>query len=369
MIAADWPVQDRRWMRRALREAACALGATAPNPGVGCVIVADDELLGAGHHRVCGGPHGEVAALADCAARGHDPAGATAYVTLAPCTRHGRTPPCVDALIAAKVARVVAALADPVQDLAGKRLAAAGIAYDVGCEAAAAVAMHGGFLSRVTRRRPRVTGKLALTLDGFIACADGHSAWITSAPARAYSRRRRQRFDAILVGGATVAADDPQLLSSRPHDRSPLRVVVSAAAAVALSSRLLASLEQAPLLVVHGQEADVRALSAAGVDCVAMADPHDVMALLAVLAERGVNDLLVEGGAIVHGAFLAAGAYDRLEVYQGGRTLGAGRAAAIGPGVARVDLGAAWQPESAPRLLADTVYSTWRRTDQDEVCG
>nr|MBA3686718.1 riboflavin biosynthesis protein RibD [Planctomycetota bacterium] len=168
---------DAMHMRRALRLASLSLGMTWPNPGVGCVLVRDGRVIGEGRHRACGEQHAEVAAIADCRARGGDPAGATAYVTLAPCTRQGRQPPCVTALREARVARVVAAIADPVQDDARRLLAEAGIAYDVGCMRASAAALHGGFLSRVLDGRPRLTGKWAMTLDGAIAAAGGDAQW------------------------------------------------------------------------------------------------------------------------------------------------------------------------------------------------
>ena len=179
MASAD----DQRWMRRAIRQGLRGLGVSSPNPSVGSVIVRDGKVIGEGFHRQCGGPHAEREALADCQRRGHDPQGATVYVTLAPCTKHGRTPPCSDALIAAQVARVVVAQPDPMQGDTAGLLRAAGIAYEDGVCPQESLALHGGFLSRITQGRPRLTAKWAMTVDGHLACENGASGWISHAAA------------------------------------------------------------------------------------------------------------------------------------------------------------------------------------------
>jgi diaminohydroxyphosphoribosylaminopyrimidine deaminase/5-amino-6-(5-phosphoribosylamino)uracil reductase len=357
---------DERWMSRALCLASLSLGRTWPNPGVGCVIVRDGKLLGSGRHEVAGQEHAEVKALADCRRRGHDPAGATAYVTLAPCTRHGKQPPCVRALFAAKLARVVAAMPDPNQDDPVPQMRS--IAYRVGCLAEAAEHIHGGFLKRVRTGMPRVTGKWAMTADGFIASSGGAATWISSPDALTYSRRRRRAFDAILVGAGTARRDDPQLLSTRPRrhgeDNGPLRVVVSAEAELKARSRLVASLAQAPLLVVHAQsvsESRRGELRRLGVQVKSVADPHDPAQVLRALGELGVNDLLVEGGSALHGAWLRAGAYDRLELYLGLRTLGGGTAVAGGEGAATIGLAQEWVPEVPAVLMGGTMCLRMRR--------
>ena len=351
-------------MRRALRLAVRSMGRTWPNPGVGCVIARDGELLGQGRHQRCGEAHAEIRALEDCVRRGTDPRGATAYVTLAPCTRHGRTPPCCDALVRAGLARVVAAIPDPVQDDAGAVLAAAGIDYRTGCCADPARELHGGFLTRVATGRPRLIAKWAATLDGCLATAGGHSQWITAPEALAFSRRHRRYIDAILVGAGTASRDDPALLAAGdgPH---PLRVVVDGAARLDPASRLVASIDRAGVLLVHDDRAGsarVAALAERGVETLAVTSTHDLPAVAAALGARGLGDVLVEGGATLHGACLRAGLYDRLECYLAARTLGGGLPIASGHGVERIDAGARWQPLGGPRLLGTTVHLRYRRT-------
>ncbi len=362
---------DRQWMHRALRQAARSCGATWPNPGVGCVLVgADGRLIGEGRHRRCGDAHAEVAALETCRAAGHDPAGATAYVTLAPCTTAGRTPACSDALIQAGVARVVAAIGDPSQENARSVFVAAGIAYEEGCCARLAEQVHGGFLMRVSRGRPRFTGKWAMTIDGCIAAHTGASQWISHAEALLLSRRRRRAFDALLVGVGTVIRDDPQLLSRLTDGRTPLRIVVVGEASVPLTGRLVSTAASYPVLVVHDRRASderLAALHAAGVRTLAVHDAHDPVAVGAALGEYGLNEVLVEGGARVHGAYLDAGIYDRLECYIAARSIAGGMGVAGLNGVATIAEGTAWQLEQRPTVLGDTIVCRYRRqNDQDD---
>ena len=358
-----WSETDLRAMRRALRVATLSLGRTWPNPGVGCVLVRDGEVMGEGRHAVYGQAHAELNALTACRSAGRDPAGATAYVTLAPCTRHGRQPPCVEALVAARVARVVAAIDDPHQDDPRAWLEPAGIAYESGCLSEVARHLHGGFIARIALGRPRFTGKWAMSLDGCIAATGGDAGWISSPEALAQSRRRRRCFDAILVGAGTVANDDPRLLSTVPEERTPLRVVVSRRAALASDTILAATAAQAPVLVVHGPDAPawrLTALQAARVELLVVEDPHDPQQVAVALARRGLNDVLVEGGSHIHGAWLRAGLYDRLEIYASALTLGGGQTVCHGAGVPAVKLGTRWIAEQAPRLLGDTLC--WRLT-------
>jgi len=359
---------DRAWMRRALRLASLSLGMTWPNPGVGCVLVRDGVVIGEGRHRVCGELHAETAAIADCRARGLDPAGATAYVTLAPCTRHGRQPPCSDALRTARVARVVAAMADPMQDDAGSPLASAGIAYTVGIEEPAARHLHGGFLARLATGLPRLTGKWAMTLDGSIAATGGDSRWISSPEALALSRRRRRAFDAIVVGMGTARRDDPTLAASRPRTHGvipgPVRVVIGARADLDPGSALVASARAQPVLVVCADPpaAAIRArLEGAGVELAAVGDPHGPLQVARELGRRGFNEVLVEGGAHLHAAFLGAGLYARLEVYVAATTIGGGLPPAAGPGARLIADGQTWEPEEAPRQLGTTTLLRLRR--------
>jgi len=348
---------DIDWMRRAVRIASLSLGRTWPNPGVGCVLIRDGRLIGQGRHERCGEAHAEVLALRDAERRGESARGATAYVTLAPCTRHGRQPPCVDALVAAGVARVVAAIDDPNQDDARALLAKAGIAYEVGCGRALAEHVHGGFLTRIRLGRPRLTGKWAMTLDGSIAAVGGDAKWISTPEALALSRRRRRAFDAIVVGAGTAARDNPSLFAVPARGRGPVRVVLSASARLD-DGNLVATAARTPTWLVHDANAEARAiaeLAGRGIRAIAVADAHDPAAVAQALGREGLNDVLIEGGAAVHGGYLRAGLYDRLEVYVSAVTLGGGLPVATGAGVAAIADGARWEHECPPRLDGGTV--------------
>jgi len=319
----DRPDTDRSLMARALALAARGLWTTSPNPRVGCVIARDGEVIGEGFHERAGEAHAEVAALADARARGHDPAGATLYVTLEPCNHTGRTPPCTDAVIAARVARVVAAMADP-NPLAARgaeRLRAAGIAVDIGVLESEARELNIGFVHRVTRGRPWVRMKLATSLDGRSALADGTSRWITGAAAREDGHRYRARACAVLTGIGTVRHDDPQLtVRAVPTSRQPLRVVVDRDAATPPGAKVLAG--GATLVVTAGARNPAWPL---GVESIALPDAAgrvDLAALLAELARRGVNELHVEAGAGLNGALLAGGHVDEIVAYLAPLVLG-----------------------------------------------
>lgn len=322
-------------MGRALQLARQGLRSTHPNPRVGCVLLRDGEAVGEGAHLRAGEPHAEVHALRAAGARA---AGATAYVTLEPCNHHGRTPPCVDALIAAGVARVVMAVEDPNPQVAGQgaaRLAAAGIAVDRGLMAEDARRLNRGFFSRMQRGRPWLTLKLAASLDGRTATAGGESRWITGAAARADVHRLRAEAGAVLVGADTVLADNPRLSvrDSAPAPRPPDRIVLDSRARVPAGAAvwtddgarrywLTANDGPVPPGVVR------RVLPTRGDGRL------DLSAVLGALAGEGVNDLLVEAGAQLSGAWLAAGLVDELLVYLAPRLLGDdGRGLARLPGL------------------------------------
>ena len=331
---------DPAWMRTALELAQGAVGLCEPNPRVGCVIVTADgeRVLGRGHTQAAGDAHAEVMALRDAA--GASLRGATAYVTLEPCSHHGRTPPCCDALVAAGVARVVVAVGDPNPLVAGQglaRLRAAGIAVDVGLLADEAREMNIGFFSRMQRRRPWLRLKAAISLDGRTALPDGTSQWITGAAARADGHAWRRRAGALLTGVGTVIDDDPRLdvrLVQTP--RQPLRVVVDSKLDTPPTARILAAPGQ--VLVYAARQAPERAamLRASGEVEVAVvanaAGKVDLRAMLDDLAARGVNELHVEAGAKLNGSFVREGLVDEWLVYLAPRLLGAGRdLAAFGP--------------------------------------
>jgi len=305
-------------MAHALRLAERGLYTTQPNPRVGCVIAQVDAVVGEGWHQRAGEPHAEVFALREAGERAR---GATAYVTLEPCAHHGRTPPCADALIAAGVARVVIAAEDPFPQVAGRgieKLRAAGITVDVGLMHEAARELNIGFFSRIERGRPWLRVKLAMSLDGRTALANGESKWITGESARADVQRWRARSSAILTGSGTVLADNPQLTVRLPQGEAftpPWRVVLDRQFRTPVGSHVLDG--SVPTLLLHaaGADPDHRFQQ---VECLPVAGHGgslDLSAVLTLLAERGCNEVHVEAGAALCGALFAAGLVDELLLY------------------------------------------------------
>jgi len=319
---------DAGHMARALELARRGLWTADPNPRVGCVLADGARVVGEGWHERAGGPHAEVVALA---AAGAAARGATAYVTLEPCCHQGRTPPCADALIAAGVARVVYAMRDPNPRVDGggaARLAAAGIAVEGGLLEREAEELNPGFISRMTRARPWVTVKLAASLDGGTALPGGESRWITGEAARADVQRLRARSSAVLTGSGTVLADDPRLDVRLPGAaRQPLRVVLDSRLRTPPAARILAPPGQALILCAQADPVRAAALRAAGAEVVTVTGAQggvDLEAALALLASRGVNELLVECGAGLAGALFTAGLVDELLLYLAPTLLGRG---------------------------------------------
>ena len=308
---------DHRMMARALRLAERAAFTTRPNPMVGCVIAHGGDVVGEGWHQRKGGPHAEVFALQ---AAGERARGATAYVTLEPCAHTGSTGPCADALIAAGVARVVGAMRDPFPQVDGagfEKLRAAGIVVESGLMEAQARELNRGFLSRIERGRPWLRVKLASSLDGRTAMASGDSKWISGEAARRDVQQWRARSGALLTGAGTVLADDPQL-TVRLDDGSdflpPLRVVLDPGLATVARGRVREG--DAPTLYLHAPEAKPpRGLQADHVAVPVDKGRFDLDAVLRLLATRGINEVQVEAGATLAGAFLAAGLVDELLLY------------------------------------------------------
>ncbi|MEO3435525.1 bifunctional diaminohydroxyphosphoribosylaminopyrimidine deaminase/5-amino-6-(5-phosphoribosylamino)uracil reductase RibD [Inquilinus sp. CAU 1745] len=323
--------RDDAFMRAALVLARRGLGRVWPNPAVGCVIVGDGRVVGRGWTRPGGRPHAETVALEQA---GEAARGATAYVTLEPCSHHGKTPPCAEALVQAGVARVVTAMQDPDPRVSGEghaRLSDAGISVETGLCAKEAEAVNAGFLTGIREGRPLVTLKFATTLDGRIATHRGDSRWITDEAARACAHLLRAEADAILVGSGTVLADDP-LLTCRLaglEDRSPVRVVMDSRLAVPLTSALVRTAGEVPTWLYTLKDApDERAavLRDCGVEVVELAADRAgrprLDALLADLGRRGITRLLVEGGARLSATFLRERLVDRIEWFRAPSVLG-----------------------------------------------
>ncbi|MDA8094966.1 MAG: bifunctional diaminohydroxyphosphoribosylaminopyrimidine deaminase/5-amino-6-(5-phosphoribosylamino)uracil reductase RibD [Betaproteobacteria bacterium] len=316
---------DYGYMARALGLARRGLYTTSPNPRVGCVVVQDGQIVGEGWHERAGEPHAEIHALRAAGSRAH---GATVYVTLEPCNHFGRTPPCSEALVAAQVGRVVAAMQDPNPQVAGAglaRLRAAGIPTQCGLLEEEARLLNLGFISRVTRGRPWVVLKSAASLDGRTALKNGKSFWITGEAARRDAHRLRARSCAVATGIGTVLADDPRLdVREVETARQPLKVVFDSRLRTPPSARIL---QGAPTVLIGAQanrEAQAR-LEDAGAEVLIIPGRGpcvDIPEALGVLAGRGINELMVEAGAQLLGAFLAAGAADEWVAYLAPALLG-----------------------------------------------
>jgi diaminohydroxyphosphoribosylaminopyrimidine deaminase/5-amino-6-(5-phosphoribosylamino)uracil reductase len=364
------------FMRQALALARRGTGRTHPNPRVGAVVVRNGVIVGRGYHHRVGSPHAEVLALREA---GEQARGATLYVTLEPCRHTGRTPPCTDAILAAGVAAVVIALPDPnpVAGGGGEQLAAEGVKVSWGDGAEAALALNLPFLSWVVRRRPWVTLKAALSADGHVATATGQSQYLTGPTARRHVHRHRNRIDAVLVGSGTVLADDP-LLTTRGvrGGRDPVRVVLDSRGRLPASARVLNPASSAPTLVYTTEETPVsyeRAIFSAGGEVVRVEAEQGHVALTQVLAdlgERGLLDILVEGGPTVHGAFLRAGLVDAVQLYLAPKLLGGDALPVIGgPGARSLDDSWLLTPPRIRALGADVLYEAYMAASWEEMAA
>ncbi|MGM8936579.1 bifunctional diaminohydroxyphosphoribosylaminopyrimidine deaminase/5-amino-6-(5-phosphoribosylamino)uracil reductase RibD [Pseudomonas neustonica] len=332
----EWNPADRQWMSRALTLAARGLYTTEPNPRVGCVLVKGEQVVGEGWHVQAGEGHAEVNALAQA---GEQARGATAYVTLEPCSHVGKTPPCADALIAAGVSRVVAAMQDPNPLVAGnglQRLRDAGIEVTCGLLEEQARELNPGFIKRMQLGLPWVRVKLAMSLDGRTAMASGESKWITGPAARADVQRLRARSGAVISGADSVLLDDSALTvraselglsdeeASAAVQRQPLRVLIDSLRRVPLEQRFFR--ESGPTLVIStSAEQAAESYQSIGSELLALPGDDgkvDLPTVLRTLAERGCNEVLVEAGAALSGAFWRAGLVDELIVYMAPRLLG-----------------------------------------------
>lgn len=343
---------DRRHMRSALELAAGGTGWVSPNPLVGCVIVSNGEVVGRGYHQRFGGPHAEVHALREA---GNRAAGAVLYVTLEPCCHTGKTAPCVDAILQARLGRVVAAMQDPNPRVDGgglSQLEGAGVEVTVGVCEAEARRLNEAFVKHITTRRPFVTSKSAITLDGKIATRSGASRWITGEAARAVGHQLRHANDAILVGIGTVAQDDPQLTTRLflppPSGRglggglqrgaNPLRIVVDSTLRLSPGAQVADVAAERRTLIATTEKAEaakVKTLEARGAEVIRLpacgAGRVNLNALCAVLGERGIASVLVEGGAVLTAALLRQRLIDKMVFFVAPKIIGGDGVSAFGP--------------------------------------
>jgi diaminohydroxyphosphoribosylaminopyrimidine deaminase / 5-amino-6-(5-phosphoribosylamino)uracil reductase len=358
--------EDAEHMAHALRLAARGLGNVWPNPAVGCVIIKDGLIVGRGWTQTGGRPHAEVRALAQA---GQLAEGATAYVTLEPCAHHGHTPPCAEALIAAKIARVVTAVTDPDPRVLGKGhalLRAAGIVVTEGVLTDQATRLNAGFLKRVTRGLPFLTLKLAASLDGRIATSTGQSRWITGPDARRKVHALRLSHDAVMVGSGTALADDPDLtVRDMGAIRQPIRILLDRRLQHAPESRLGRSARDHPVWILHGPSAPDaarhawEATGATLIETVETAGALDLTSALTTLAQKGLTRIFSEGGSTVAAALLRARLVDDLALFTGARMIGGDGHPALGPlGVtALADAPGPFLQDS--QRLGPDLYSLW----------
>lgn len=321
---------DEHWMEHALTLAQTALYVTTPNPRVGCLIVRDGVVLGRGATQAAGQAHAEVMALRDAQRQGHDIGGATVYVTLEPCSHQGRTPPCVDALIDARPARVVIAMTDPNPEVSGQGAAClrdAGIDVMTGVLAEQALALNPGFVARMVRQTPWVWLKLAASMDGYIALPDGESKWITGTAARADGHHWRARSCVVLTGIGTILADDP-LLNVRgiSTPRQPIRAIVDTRLEIPETAQVLDG-DRVWVFTCHDDPVKTRRLADKNVQVIVLPTQHhrvDLDAMMQWMASHDVNEVHVEAGSRLSGAFLDAGHVDELLLYMAPALLGQG---------------------------------------------
>lgn len=326
--SSPWDLNDEKFMRRALELAAKAVGRTSPNPLVGCVIVKDNKVVGEGYHLKAGTPHAEIHALT---AAGDQARGATAYVTLEPCSHFGRTPPCANALIRAKIKRVVVAMKDPNPLVAGRgldRLREAGIQVDVGVLLQEALRLNEIFLKTITTGLPFVVYKTAMTLDGKIATETGDSRWVSNEGSRHYVHQLRDLYDVILVGSETVIRDNPALTCRLPNGKDPIRLVVDGKLRIDEHAQVLSSSEFSPCIIATTLAASIEKverlqnLEQVEVWQYDTARHVPLEKLLRDLVHRGWTSMLLEGGGELAGTFLQEQLVDKVEFFIAPKLIG-----------------------------------------------
>jgi diaminohydroxyphosphoribosylaminopyrimidine deaminase / 5-amino-6-(5-phosphoribosylamino)uracil reductase len=359
---------EQSWMRRALALAERGRGHVEPNPLVGAVIVRDGQVVGEGWHQRYGAAHAEINALAAAGEAARD---GTLYVTLEPCCHHGKTPPCTEAVLRAGIRRVVAAMTDPFPQVAGQGAAclrAAGVTVEVGLLEAAARRLNAPYLKLLATGRPYVHAKWAMTLDGKIATRTGDSKWISGDASRRRVHELRGRMDAIVAGIGTVLADDPLLTARPPGPRTPVRILLDSHGRLPLRSRLAATAQETPTLIVTAgalPDEQAEALRATGCGLLALAVEQGrpaVAALLEELGRRRMTNVLVEGGANVLGSFLDAGALDEVHVFLAPKLLGGAMAKTpiAGRGVERLAAALTLTEWHVETVNGDVLVHGWR---------
>jgi diaminohydroxyphosphoribosylaminopyrimidine deaminase/5-amino-6-(5-phosphoribosylamino)uracil reductase len=365
--------EDVQWIQRAIELARRGQGLVEPNPMVGCVLVRDGKLIGEGYHQGFGQAHAEVNAIVAC----EQTEGATAYVTLEPCSHHGKTPPCSQALIQAGIKRVVVAQVDPFPEVAGAgihEMRDAGIEVVVGVLEDEARRLNAAYLKRVQSGLPWMIGKYAMTLDGKIATGSGDSQWISSEASREIVHRIRGRVDAVLIGANTAAADDPMLNARPPGKRVARRLVVDSQLRLDLESRLARTAREIPVEVCCGAEPDqVRAKALEDMGVVINVQPGDrnerLMAFLkSQVTDHGATNILVEGGGHLLGSLRDVGQLDELHVFIGPKMIGGSESIppVTGEGVDLISDASQFQITST-QIIGGDVYLRAQRTDNGEA--
>lgn len=356
---------DRRHMQRAIRMAMRGQGFVEPNPMVGCVIAQGETILAEGWHRKFGGPHAEINAITMVGEQ-TNLATATMYVTLEPCSHHGKTPPCAQAVLQSGIRRVVIAQVDPFAEVRGRgiqQLKDAGLEVHVGLLESDARELNAPYIKRVQAGRPWVLAKWAMTLDGKIATRTGNSQWITNSQSRAESHRLRGRVDAIIVGRQTVTQDDPALTARPPGPRIATRVVLDSQARISLRCQLVATAKETPTMIVVGPKApheSCETLANAGcivIACQASDSTERLDQLLTELGKRQMTNVLVEGGGQLLGSFFDQQLVDEVHVFIAPQIIGGREATAAVSGTGVASIADAWRlPQPAVEILNDNVY-------------
>lgn len=359
-------INDEKWMRIAIGLAKRGLGRVAPNPAVGCLLVKNEQVVGRGWTQPGGRPHAETEAILQAGEEGR---GSTAYVTLEPCSHTGQTPPCSQALIQAGICRVVVAAIDPDPRVSGqgvKNLKAAGIEVVTGILEQEARNVNHGFLMRVTEKRPSFTLKLASTLDGKIALANGESKWITRGRARSFGHLMRAEHDGILVGVNTIIADDPSLTCRIPglEMGNPTRIVLDSNLRTPTSAQVLdVNMTGSSTILVTKSGNNAGKYEQGKIEVVEVDTPHNPVAVAEALGTRGLNSIMIEGGAQVAASFLTAGLVDKISIFYAGKILGNNGLGSIG------DLELASLPDAPHfmltgiRRLGPDMLATYRKAE------